>query len=213
MKTISKKAIMISTFLAIISGTTFLFFNATLFDRTLSELIQESNKIERLLNTKRNRSEASKGLLREHQESISNVIAFRAKAKSCRELIRRDKNLKTGIYTLYPNDAEIAGTPVFCNIEGRTVTEIAVQTKLVKSKQQLAIEQQAAQAQRNAEEAAQAAEAARVAQEAVEAARVADLARAAAAARISQAAKAKAYKDMLYKKDLMGTSSRSGNSR
>jgi hypothetical protein len=109
-----------------ICGALFLFTNATRMDSLLGELVEESNKIESQLEQGVFQSEEAKGIIIAHQNQIGNLIALRMKAKSCAELQRVEKNLKSGIYTLY---SKRKGAPFYCHVaeDGSVENEIAVE--------------------------------------------------------------------------------------
>lgn len=115
-----------------VCGALFLFTNATRMDSLMVDLVEESNKIETQLEEGVFRSEEAKGIIIAHQNRIGNLIALRMKAKSCAELQRVEKNLKSGIYTLYSRKK---GAPFYCHVaqDGSVEHEIAVKQEKPRS--------------------------------------------------------------------------------
>ena len=111
-----------------VCGALFLFTNATRMDSLMVDLVKESNKIETQLQQGVYKSEAAKGIITAHQNRIGNLIALRVRAKSCVELQRVEKNLKSGIYTLYSRKN---ATPFYCHVaeDGSVEHEIAVESQ------------------------------------------------------------------------------------
>jgi hypothetical protein len=122
----NRKVVIQIAFSVGVCGALFLFTNATRMDSLMVDLVEESNKIESQLEQGVYQSEAAKGIIIAHQNRIGNLIALRMNAKSCAELQRVEKNLKSGIYTLYSRKK---GTPFYCHVaqDGSVEHEIAVE--------------------------------------------------------------------------------------
>ncbi len=129
------------TFSVVLSGalTLFLFNNATNFSKEGNESTRVSSSASRnVLSVPRIQAQSlklkdvyqdpdlspeAKRLIRKQKTLVSNYLALKILARSCKELLNNDDGLVNGLYKLYPAKDLKKPVTLFCRISGGDVTE------------------------------------------------------------------------------------------